>query len=180
MTSTYYSFQCEYPNLTKMKRKENGRCILACCDINAMASIVVELDGSQLVVITKIKGGIKITEHLDVMINMDAILDREQQEYVLASIKRGNIPEFARFANIWHSQIIDVAHPFLDELIIEIDEQVEFFERLLYELWKTDSRLINGDHFVLSLTSTRCVNLGTSVAIIDNVDAMLDTLLVGR
>lgn len=147
-----------------------------------MTSVTVQLEGSVAVTLVKIEGGVRLTEtsDWDIFIDPGAILDQEHQGYVQASVQRGNTPQFARFAGIWHSQTVDEFSPFTGELIDEFDEQTEFFERLVYELWKTNSRLVDGDQFIISLTDVRCPTLGTAVDVPNNIEVMMDALLAGR
>lgn len=147
-----------------------------------MTSITVQLEDGELATFTKSAYGIILNdgEDMEVPIDWDRELEGEFIDHYHASIERDNTPEFAKFSTLWYSHFFDYITPFTAELHITFCPMVELFERLMFELWKDNSRILNGDQFIISHDDFRCTTLGTAVDFPNNVETTMSGLLSGR
>lgn len=137
-----------------------------------MTTITIRLEDMSEVILTKIPGGLRMSErdsHLDIQIDLSTKLDAGYEEQIADDIASGNKPEFARFMTILQSQTEDVLSPFTETRMNEFEQHPETFERIAYELWKKDSRLVDRDQFIIGQTDVRCLTLGTSVDILSRL-----------
>jgi hypothetical protein len=149
-----------------------------------MVSIQIAIEDGESTTLIKIDNCIRIhdedVEDLDIPININLPFNQADNANFQALIQHGATPQFARFSVVWNRFFQDVLTEFICELTDnDIEYQLEFFERLAFELWKPDSRLVDGDRFILTETAARCENLATAVDL-QNVEVMLDALLVSR
>lgn len=145
-------------------------------------AVIVQLEDGRSATLTRTENGVRV-DNMDILIDYDQVLDEELEYCLQDNINQGHTSEFAKFSTLLFCHFDRTQFemtPFLSGVHNEFEEQMILFERIMYELWKTDSRIFDGDSFVLSLTDARCPTLGTAVDIPNNVEVMITALLAGR
>lgn len=149
--------------------------------------ILIQLQGGRQVSFTKVDGQLQFQEN-DMGFDADAAqseLSEDSVSYYESCVACGQDPAVAHFSTMLHDFI--EAHEYNDEaedpyedLYVNNPETMGSWERIVYELWITPSRLRNGDRFELDEDQIRCVNLNTAFTYTDSANGVVEALLPNR
>ena len=150
-------------------------------------TIVIQTESGIQVSFSKVNGELHI-QGQDVGFDAEYLqteLDEEDEGYCESRISCGYDPDVARFAVHLYNSIDAMEFDNEEEdpnndLYSNNTHNMSSWEHIVYELWRSPSRLRNGDYFNLYEDHIHCTTLHSTFAYSDSAEGIIETLMSNR